>query len=799
MNVLTPNGYKDITDLEIGDEVTVFDTDTGIEGVNHLVSKELFTKERFESQQIPDPTHVPAVIGQDENGDDVFEEQRMIQDCFDFYLINGTFKLFKNQNIWRNKGDWYCCVHAFDLVVGDVIYTDLNQDLAITSVEKIDTETEWWRLEIDGDHSYIADGLTFHNASQYWSANANWTTSTGWWTDDSHTVNGSIPSTSDNAMFTASSGGTCTMTGTVTIYTLDCTGYTSNLIGNRSLVLNGAITVPSSMGTFTISGLTLNSTTSQNLTISKPIPTLNVNSGYSANFTLQADLTLSGVGATTFYIGSSTPQFVPNGYAVIFTGSTPGILTSATQTFYNLTWDPSGSSRIDAFSINGQNVIVTNVLSITGTSASYQALFYSDNSTYGSNRTITLSGSATANITNCNFWNIIGAGSGGNTWFASNTLTGCGDCGNNSGLLFPTGITCYCKMTANSAFSNAGIWFDTTNGGGSAVRIPLPQDTIRVDSNSGSYALSLDMPSIGTLDCSGNSTSTVTKAVAFRFSGSMTLTSTIGFTGNYEGTYVGDGTATLTSATKSMYGLTIYSFQGTLQHGDNCTITSGRTVTHQAGTYKMNSYTVQCSIYNYGKAFTRVLDLDTGVLRINNTSAATRITGTGISGWSLSRTTGYIYIYSTNAGLCTLALRTMTIPYLRIGGTTAFTVYQSSSGGGETVGYYFDSTPASGTWTVQFLVSVTHYVSALSGSGTSGHLITFATSSNGVASTLNYTPSVPTTGIDYYSFQDITGSADLIWYVGANSTLVSGNTYIYASAYSAPTSGVNSNFLQFFN
>lgn len=44
MNILTPNGYTSIADLNVGDEVIVFDTDTGIEGVNHLVSKVMITE-----------------------------------------------------------------------------------------------------------------------------------------------------------------------------------------------------------------------------------------------------------------------------------------------------------------------------------------------------------------------------------------------------------------------------------------------------------------------------------------------------------------------------------------------------------------------------------------------------------------------------------------------------------------------------------------------------------------------------------------------------------------------------------
>ena len=45
MQVLTPSGYVDIIDLNIGDDVIAYDINTGEQIINHLEGKTLWTPE----------------------------------------------------------------------------------------------------------------------------------------------------------------------------------------------------------------------------------------------------------------------------------------------------------------------------------------------------------------------------------------------------------------------------------------------------------------------------------------------------------------------------------------------------------------------------------------------------------------------------------------------------------------------------------------------------------------------------------------------------------------------------------
>src|SRR3990167_3983459 len=108
MNLLTPSGYIPIEDAVPGTELLYYDLETGEEKINFLVSKDRITKEEWESDS-------------DEVG------------LFNFYLINGNWKRFKNESIWANLH----VKHVFELQIGDTIYDDTDNDIEVTSIEKI--------------------------------------------------------------------------------------------------------------------------------------------------------------------------------------------------------------------------------------------------------------------------------------------------------------------------------------------------------------------------------------------------------------------------------------------------------------------------------------------------------------------------------------------------------------------------------------------------------------------------------------------------------------------------------------
>jgi hypothetical protein len=254
MNLLTPTGYKDINDVNIGDELIAYDINTGEVIINTLLDKKLWTNDML-------PSNPPSY---DEDGN-VLEDGMTSEEVFEqtygdwkFYEINGTWKLFKNQSIWANIK----VVHVSELQIGDVIYNDEDGDIVITSIVEC-VEPTWWRLEVSGDHSYISDNLQLHNASRYWSGNMtptsfNWNYSTGgtnWGSASGVADNASVPSSVDDAIFdgAGTKGNTNSIISVIiTVLSLTVTsGYTSTMTHNAVLTIAGNVTLNTS---YTISG-----------------------------------------------------------------------------------------------------------------------------------------------------------------------------------------------------------------------------------------------------------------------------------------------------------------------------------------------------------------------------------------------------------------------------------------------------------------------------------------------------------------------------------------------------------------
>ena len=184
MELLTPTGYKNINDVNIGDELIAYDINTGAVIINNLLGKELWTNDMLEANP---PMYESVYNEETQEYEDVLvyagmTSEEVFQEThgdWKFFEINGTWKLFVNQSIWANLK----VVHVSDLQVGDIVYDDDDNDVVITSIVEC-VEPSWWRLVVSNDHSYIANNLQLHNASRYWSGNMtptsfNWNYTTG--------------------------------------------------------------------------------------------------------------------------------------------------------------------------------------------------------------------------------------------------------------------------------------------------------------------------------------------------------------------------------------------------------------------------------------------------------------------------------------------------------------------------------------------------------------------------------------------------------------------------------------------
>jgi hypothetical protein len=249
MQVLTPIGYVDINDLNIGDEVVAYDVNTGAEIINHLEGKTLWTPDMFPAEYTAgyydeDGNYVDPVLIS--TSQDIFQK---VHGDWITYRINDTWNLYKDQSVWANIN----VVHAKDLKLGDIIYNDQDGDIVITSIEEVN-DPFWWKLDVSGDSSYIADGLTLHNASRYWvgggsSTNWNATANTNWSATSGGANNASVPTSADSANFDGLGNSNSVISDSITILSLTITsGYTATMTNNAVVTIanTGTVTIAAS-------------------------------------------------------------------------------------------------------------------------------------------------------------------------------------------------------------------------------------------------------------------------------------------------------------------------------------------------------------------------------------------------------------------------------------------------------------------------------------------------------------------------------------------------------------------------
>lgn len=224
MEILTSTGYKSIEDITSTDLLYTYDTETGEIIYNKLIKKERWTHDMY-------PPQYDGYGQLTYTSEEYFDLQ---YGGWIFYTINDTWTLFHLESIWANENN---VVHVKNLKEGDVIYDDKNQPIIVTKIEKSTKKTEWWKLSVSGDHSYIADNLFLHNASRYWvgggsSANWNATANTNWASTSGGANNASVPTSADDVFFdgAGTNGNTnCTATGADCLTFTRSDGYTSTI------------------------------------------------------------------------------------------------------------------------------------------------------------------------------------------------------------------------------------------------------------------------------------------------------------------------------------------------------------------------------------------------------------------------------------------------------------------------------------------------------------------------------------------------------------------------------------------
>lgn len=654
-----------------------------------------------------------------------------IEESGDWYVVNGDTILFQNQSVVRDN-----VIHAFMLEAGDV----LVDGSVIETIEKQSGSYFWYRLSVDGDHTYALNGYPMHNADRYAVATGIWTDTAVWASSDGGSAGASVPTLSDNALLTATSGAiTVTVSATSVCADFTCTGFTGTFVHNASFSVYGNFLTVAGMTFTASSGTTSLKATTTGKTITTgglSLSSLNFD-GVGGAWTLQDALTLASNRNFTVTNGSFTSNnqaitlassgtFSVSGTAVrsailgsssvtvgtwtattttslTFNAGTSTITVLATGTFAGggLTYSTvimSGSSTTtmvvtgaNTFTVelrrtNSSEYVTTTfsatqtggTLTITGNNTSTQRqLIASD--TIGTSRSLSFT---TVVLTNAdardiNFANAAGAG------------TSVGDAGGNTNLTSDAPRTLYWVSAAGT-----GSWFATStrwslsSGGAVNEACPLPQDTAIFDASSFSGSGRTVQPGVVAARLCAMDWTGVLNGPTFA------INVTTGLYGNT--TFIGTGSMTVTgTATVNVR-----------KRGTLTLVSTGQTITTSTFTVDSGSGVFTPSdAFVTGGAF--VLTSGTVTCGVDITATTVSITGTSTRAWTQSAGT----ITLTSTGTVWDATVTTGLTLTFSGSTIKMTNNSSSTktfvGGGLT--YYNIWCSGGGTGAFDFTGANTYY------------------------------------------------------------------------------------------
>ena len=590
-------------------------------------------------------------------------------------------------------------------------------------------------------------------------------------------INGSGTTLATVNTTTFSGGGTQTITSAGRTFSggiaIDTYGGTVQLADALNIGTN-ALTVTN--GTFTTAGyaVTAGSLTSSNgnvRTINLGASTLTFSGNNFFNAINSLNLTFNASTSSIICnVGSGTLQAsLLTFYNVSFTGGSGShSITGSNNTFNNLSITAPSSATIMLVTFSGSNT-VNGTLTCAGASAVRRIFLRSD--TIGTQRTIT---AAAISANDCDFRdiNLAGAASGASP-------TRAGDCGGNTGITFPAAKTVYWNLAGAQNWSATG--WATGSGGTPAVNnFPLAQDTAVFDEAAGSVTGTITINSawnIGTFDASLRtsamtlSTSTNSPVVYgdWKFGTGVTSSSTTGTI------TFSSGTQTITS-NGVQFGcpVAINHPSANVQLADALSLESTRTLTLTAGTFNAVTYNVTTGLFSNGSS--------ANTLRMG--SGTWTLSGTGTV-WSCSTAptliagTSTIVLSDTSTTARTFAGGGLYYNKLTIGGTTGISTLTIT--GANTFGELASTKTVAHT--ITFPSATTTTIGKWAVTGTVGNVVTVNSSTAATAFTLSIAGPA-NSGIDYLSIRDCTVATTSPgeFYVGVNSTNVSGNTRVVFTA-----------------
>lgn len=469
-------------------------------------------------------------------------------------------------------------------------------------------------------------------------------------------------------------------------------------------------------------------------------------------------LNFSAIGSGTFTRGTST---------ITISGSTNPFL-GGSQTFYNLSFTASADYNIqdlgscrDLSLVNTTGYITvtinnsftaTNLVTITGNNNAGRRILLASN-TIGTARTIT---AAAATLTNVDFRDITGAGA------ASWSGTSIGDCAGNSNITFTTPVNRYyiAPVTATQNVFNAN--WATSSGGAAGSNFPLPQDTAIFDANSfGATGKIVQIANtttrMGSMDWTGCTNSpTFNSNATWQSYGSNIFNSGMSTTGTGAMTFLGRGSSTFTCGGITLtFSVTFSGIGSTITLGND--FVSNSTFSSTFGTFTAANYNLTATTFSFSGSETRTL---------NKGSGTWTATGTGIA-WNFTATN----IAINDSGTIKFTNNSATGKTFTGGNSNIYNNFWNATSGSGVVTMVttntFNDIKIDPGRTHQFPGNGTITFNTLTASGTSGNLVTIASSFAANHNLVKATPGV--LSLDYMNISRSQASPLYTFFAGNNS------------------------------
>jgi hypothetical protein len=532
--------------------------------------------------------------------------------------------------------------------------------------------------------------------------------------------------------------------------------------GTQTLtVTNGAFDTKN----FNVTAGTLSSNNSNVRTITLGSSTVTLSS--TITLTTTANLTFNA-GTSVINISANTPSFSSGGltfYDVNFTSTaSPANATiTGVNTFRNMSVTAPSGGTFSRLSISADQII-TGTLTVAGATPIRRIFVLS--STLGITRTLTVN---SLSATDCDFRDITIAGAA-----AGSSPTRAGDCGGNTGVIFPSPKTVYWNLAGINQNFGSTAWALSSGGTPDINNFPLAQDTAVFD-NASTVTATIN---IGTWNFGTVNASTRTSSLTFLNSTNVNTNiygdwllgvghsvafglGTIIFQGRGTSTLSGNGVVFNCSITIDCL--------GTVQLGDALFVQGVNPFTLSSGTFDAGIYNVTTNRFA-STAGTRTLKMGSGTWTLNGTGTVWNLGGS----LNFYKDTANIVLSDTSATARTFTGGNYSYNKLTIGGATGTST--------TTIGGSNQFTELASTKTVAHTIalgSTQQTFGAWTVSGTAGNVVTVT--GNGV---IHNIAGARVSGVDYLAMGTIGFGSTITlaeFYAGANSTGTGANVILTAA------------------